>query len=178
MWKFVTCGKISYKEKPNSHCFAVRSVLFPCMLCCRKICHFDIYAVFLQFTHFLCGEKLSPRFCPWRKNDKYNVWSCHDMGSPCAHIVRNDFPKGFSRRIGLDWSRRHYNHHHHHHYHHHYHYHHNNQQHHHFNNIINIITEGKIALTTTSLYLVAGPLLGPVLTMIGTIAICISKEEM
>ena len=34
--------------KHNSHCFAVRSVLLPCMLFCRKICSFEIYAVLLQ----------------------------------------------------------------------------------------------------------------------------------
>ena len=27
----------------------------------------------LQFTHFLFGAKLSPTFCLWRKNDKYDV---------------------------------------------------------------------------------------------------------
>ena len=27
-----------------------------------------------RFTHFLCGDKLSPKFCLWRKNDKYDVW--------------------------------------------------------------------------------------------------------
>ena len=31
--------------------------------------------VLSRFTHFLCGDKLSPTFCPWRKKDKYNVWS-------------------------------------------------------------------------------------------------------
>ena len=31
--------------------------------------------VLSRFTHFLCGEKLSPKFCPWGKNYKYNVWA-------------------------------------------------------------------------------------------------------
>ena len=26
-----------------------------------------------RFTHLLCGEKLGPKFCLWRKNDKYDV---------------------------------------------------------------------------------------------------------
>ena len=48
------CGKISDVDifqiyrKHNSHCFAVRSVLLPCMLFCRKICSIEIYAVLLQ----------------------------------------------------------------------------------------------------------------------------------
>ena len=43
MWRF-----FKYKEKHNPHSFAVRSVLLPCMLFCRKICSFEIYAVLLQ----------------------------------------------------------------------------------------------------------------------------------
>ena len=43
MWRFFRC-----KEKYDLHCFAVRSVLLPCMLFCRKICSFEIYAVLLQ----------------------------------------------------------------------------------------------------------------------------------
>ena len=42
--------------------------LFRCNLRC-----FVAKPVLAQFTRFLCGEKLSPRFCPWRKNDKYHV---------------------------------------------------------------------------------------------------------
>ena len=52
----------------------VGSVLLPCVLFCCKIIFFEIYAVLSRFTQFLCGEKLSPKFCSWRKNDKYNVW--------------------------------------------------------------------------------------------------------
>ena len=48
MEKFQTWRFFRYKEKHNSHCFAVRSVLLPCMLFCRKICSFEIYAVLLQ----------------------------------------------------------------------------------------------------------------------------------
>ena len=54
MWKNIRCREISYveifryKEKHNTHCFVVRSVLLPCMLFCRKICSFEIYAVLLQ----------------------------------------------------------------------------------------------------------------------------------
>ena len=29
--------------------------------------------VLSRFTHFLCGDKLRPKYCPWRKNDKYNL---------------------------------------------------------------------------------------------------------
>ena len=36
-------------------------------LFCREICFVAIYA-------FLRGEKLSQKLCPWRKNDKYEVW--------------------------------------------------------------------------------------------------------
>ena len=41
------------------------------------MCFVAIYAVLSQnlsrFTHFLCGDKLSPKLCPRRKNDKYYV---------------------------------------------------------------------------------------------------------
>ena len=36
----------------------------------------DATPILSRFAHFLCGEKLGPKFCPWRKNDKYNVWTC------------------------------------------------------------------------------------------------------
>ena len=73
MWRF-----FRYKEKHNSHCFPVRSVLLPCMLFCRKICSFEIYADFLQ--NLFCRDlrismwrKIEPKILSVEKNDKYNV---------------------------------------------------------------------------------------------------------
>ena len=60
--KFQTWRFFRYKEKHNSHCFAVRSVLLPCMLFCRKICSFEIYADFLQ--NLFCRDL---RISMWRK---------------------------------------------------------------------------------------------------------------
>ena len=52
MWRFSDISK-TRAAKHNSHCFAVRSVLLPCMLFCREICSFEIYAVLLQ-SLFCC----------------------------------------------------------------------------------------------------------------------------
>ena len=52
MWRFSDISK-TRAANHNSHCFAVRSVLLPCMLFCREICSFEIYAVLLQ-SLFCC----------------------------------------------------------------------------------------------------------------------------
>ena len=61
MWRFSDISK-TRAAKHNSHCFAVRSVLLPCMLFCRKICSFEIYADFLQ--NLFCRDL---RISMWRK---------------------------------------------------------------------------------------------------------------
>ena len=94
MWRYIRCRKFldvekfhmwiffRYKEKHNSHCFAVRSVLLPCMLFCRKICSFEIYAVLLQnlfcrdLRTFYVEKNLAKNVVRGEKNDKYNVWIC------------------------------------------------------------------------------------------------------
>ena len=48
-------------------CFVSKSVQLQFTLFCRE-------TYIWRYTHFLCGEKLSPKFCPWRKNDKYDEW--------------------------------------------------------------------------------------------------------
>ena len=65
MWRYIRCREIldvenfqmwrffKYREKHNPYSFAVRSVLLPCMLFCREICSFEIYAVLLQ-SLFCC----------------------------------------------------------------------------------------------------------------------------
>ena len=47
---------------------SAKSVCLGFTLFCREICFGTIYAL-------LCGEKFSRKLCPWRKNDKYEVWS-------------------------------------------------------------------------------------------------------
>ena len=73
----MSCGEISDVEKfhirKNIIHTTVRSVLLPCMLFCCELIFFEIYAVLSHFTQFLCGEKLGPKFCLWRKKDKYQV---------------------------------------------------------------------------------------------------------
>ena len=52
----------------------IYAVLTQNLFCCNLHC-FVVIPVSSRFTHFLCGEKLRPKCCPWRKNDKYHVWS-------------------------------------------------------------------------------------------------------
>ena len=99
MWRYIRCREIldveqfqmwrffRYKEKYNSHCFAVRSVLLPCMLFCRKICSFEIYADFLQ--NLFCRDlrismwrKIEPKILSVEKNDKYNVLEVQGPSGP------------------------------------------------------------------------------------------------
>ena len=47
--------------------FVAKSVVLRFTLFCREISFGTIYAL-------LRGEKFSEQFCPWRKNDKYEVW--------------------------------------------------------------------------------------------------------
>ena len=79
MWTNFRYGDFSDVEKHNSHCFAVRSVLLPCMLFRRKICSFEIYAVLLrnlfcrdlrtfyveknQGQYFVCREEIENIIC-------------------------------------------------------------------------------------------------------------------
>ena len=63
----------------NSHCFAVRylfdgiyAVLSKNLFCCDTR-YLVAKLVLSRFTHFLCGDKLCTKCCPWRKNDKYHV---------------------------------------------------------------------------------------------------------
>ena len=47
--------------------FVAKSVFLQFTLFCREISFGTIYAL-------LRGEKFSKKLCPWRKNDKYEVW--------------------------------------------------------------------------------------------------------
>ena len=51
----------------------IYAVLTQNLFCCNLHC-FVVIPVSSRFTHFLCGEKLRPKCCPWRKNDKYHVY--------------------------------------------------------------------------------------------------------
>ena len=42
------------------------SILSQNLFCCNLRC-FVAKPVLLRFTHFLCGDKLRPKCCPWRK---------------------------------------------------------------------------------------------------------------
>ena len=51
-------------------CAVLLQNLFSCNLRC-----FVAKPILSRFTHFLCGKKLSSKFCLWRKSDKYDVGS-------------------------------------------------------------------------------------------------------
>ena len=95
MWRHSICGIFldvkkfdMYREKDNKIqvvlpwnswylcCFVAKSLQLQFMLFCRDT-YFVTTPILSQFTHFLCGEKLSPKFYLWRKNDKYYVWAYH-----------------------------------------------------------------------------------------------------
>ena len=48
------------------------AVLLQNLISCNLRC-FVAKPDLAQFTHIPCGEKLSPTFCPWRKDDKYHM---------------------------------------------------------------------------------------------------------
>ena len=68
----------------------IYAVLSQNLFCCNLHC-FVVIPVSSRFTHFLCGEKLQPECCPWRKNDKY-------------HVCRN--AKMASNKLGVNLRRR------------------------------------------------------------------------
>ena len=78
------------------HSFVVKSVLLQFTL-------FVARPVLSQFTHFLCGDKLRPRFCPWRNNDKYHVSRClpfqlrRQVFPPCLFVGRLSLKSKSSR---------------------------------------------------------------------------------
>ena len=99
MWRIFTCGVICYVEKfvqfhellaltcqvklfdniilPWNHFFdGIFAVLLQNLFCCN-LCCFVAKPILSRFTHFLCGDKLQPKCCPWRVNDKYHVWPHH-----------------------------------------------------------------------------------------------------
>ena len=50
----------------------IYAILLQNMFCCNLRCS-AAKLFFSPFTQFLCGDKFSPKFCPWRKNNKYCV---------------------------------------------------------------------------------------------------------
>ena len=69
--------------------FVAKSVFLQFTLFCREISFGTIYAI-------LRGEKFSQKLCPWRKNDKYEVWVHHTtfFGTPCI-LIKSTFAKSF-----------------------------------------------------------------------------------
>ena len=47
-------------------CFIAKSVQYQFTLFCRN-------TYFVAISRFLCEDKLGPKFCLWRKHDKYDV---------------------------------------------------------------------------------------------------------
>ena len=64
MYRHLGCGDISFIC--HSCCFVAELVFW-------NICYFVAKTVLPRFMHFLCREKWSPKFFPWKKNDKYHV---------------------------------------------------------------------------------------------------------
>ena len=87
----------SFESSPHDICGAIWNILhyqqIMCtiygvlshfMLLCCKISFIWIYAVlsqnrFVAIYALLRGENLSQKLCPWRKNDKYEVWFCYNF---------------------------------------------------------------------------------------------------
>ena len=74
MWRHFRCGAVLDVERFEVYrnlrwtSLHFTEDVFHCNLCC-----FVAKPVLSRFTHFLCGDKLSPKLCPRRKNDKYYV---------------------------------------------------------------------------------------------------------
>ena len=68
MWRNFICGELLNVKKIEMHrvkdgiCALLLPNLFSSNLCC-----FDATPILSRFAHFLCGEKLGPKFCLWRK---------------------------------------------------------------------------------------------------------------
>ena len=69
MWRNVKFGEVfRCRDILDVEKFQMSQNLFRCNSRCSVAKH-----VLSWFTLFLCGEKLNPKFCPRRKNNKYNV---------------------------------------------------------------------------------------------------------
>ena len=75
---------VPFKSGDKSVKWKMNNVLSHFLLSCCKIsllCDLRCFAaksLLLRFTLWR-GEKLSQKLCPWRKNDKYEVWSSLDV---------------------------------------------------------------------------------------------------